>query len=111
MQDSEKITLQKIKQKIRGKKLNELTKEEFADRYIIYGNEQELKHPKIQKQFIKYDYIEELTDMVTLITDKQVIQQILKSNLFEKNKNLILKRGRLEKIKFEHFEKLSDVLV
>lgn len=111
MQDSEKITLQKVKQKIRGKKLNELTKEEFADRYIMYGSEQELKHPKIQKQFIKYGYIEELTDMVTLITDKQVIQEILRSNLFEKNKNLILKRGRFAKIRFEHFEELADVLV
>lgn len=111
MKEDKIITLAEIKRKIQGKKIEELTKEEFADRYIMYGSEQELKRPKIQKQFIKYAYIEELTDMVTLITDKQVIQQILQSNLFENNKNLILKRGRLDKIRFEHFEELADVLV
>lgn len=111
MKEDKIITFAEIKRKIQGKKIEELTKEEIADRYIMYGNEQELKQPQIQKQFIKYGYIEELTDMVTIITDKQVIQQILQSNLFEKNKNLILKRGQLKKIRFEHFEELADVLV
>ena len=111
MKEDKIITFAEIKRRIQGKKIEELTKEEIADRYIIYGDEQELKQPQIQKQFIKYGYIEELTDMVTIITDKQVIQEILKSNLFEKNKNIILKRGRLAKIRFEHFEELADVLV
>lgn len=70
MKEDKIITFAEIKRRIQGKKIEELTKEEIADRYIIYGDEQELKQPQIQKQFIKYGYIEELTDMVTIITDK-----------------------------------------
>lgn len=110
MIDEEIITFAEVKRRIQGKKLEELTKEEFASRYIMYGSERELKQPKIQKQFIKHGYIGELTDMAILITNKQVIQQILQSNLFE-NKNIILKRGSLEKISFEHFTDLKDVVV
>lgn len=80
-------------------KLEDMDKEDIFHRYIVMGSNEEQNNPEIQKVIAQYGYIEELIDMVDIITDSEVINYILSSNLFD-NKNLTLMEGKIKNIKF-----------
>ena len=60
------------------------TDEEVFERYIVYGDCNELKKSDVQKLLIKHGYIGEVTQLVhSVITDDVVINSILKSYLLK----------------------------
>lgn len=80
-------------------KLKDMDKEDIFHRYIVMGSNEEQNNPEVQRVMAQYGYIDELTDMVDTITDSEVINYILSSNLFD-NKNLTLMEGKIINIKF-----------
>lgn len=102
------ITFEDVEERIKNKKMEELTKEDVFDRYIAYGDDKELSNPEIQKLLIKYGYIDELTSFVrSVITDKEVIDMILSSN-FVNEKDIILKNGKIQNIYFVEDSELPE---
>jgi len=85
------------------KKLEDMDSQEVFDRFIATGDYEDLNNPEVQRLLIKHGYVDVLTDMIYVITDKQVIKDIFSSNLFE-NKNITFKQGKIEGIKFVEIE-------
>ena len=77
------ITYEKVKNELKNIKLADMTKEQVFDRFIAYGTREELNNPEIQKVLIQNGYANELMDMVTIITDEEVIKMLYKSRVFE----------------------------
>lgn len=77
------ITYEKVKNELKNIKLADMTKEQVFDRFIAYGTREELNNPEIQKVLIQNGYASELMDMVTIITDEDVIKMLYKSRAFE----------------------------
>lgn len=77
------ITYEEVIKRLQGKQLEEYSKLDLEERFIVYGTEQELADPIIQHLLIKNNLYEELTDGTDIITDKQVILELLQSNLFQ----------------------------
>ena len=77
------ITYEKVKNELKNIKLANMTKEQVFDRFIAYGTREELNNPEIQKVLIQNGYASELMDMVTIITDEEVIKMLYKSRVFE----------------------------
>ena len=71
------ITLEEVKERLKNKSLKDYTDVDILDRYIVYGTEEELNNPEIQKALLQHGYIKELFEMTNFITDKQVIYDIL----------------------------------
>lgn len=105
--DDRVITYEEVIARLKGKKLEDYTKEDVNDRYIAYGNETELNTPKIQRLLIKYGFYTALLDSVNIIEDKQTIQELLSSNLF-KDINYTIMQGRILNVEKEPFEVLKD---
>lgn len=105
--DDRVITYEEVIARLKGKKLEDYTKEDVNDRYIAYGNETELNTPKIQRLLIKYGFYTALLDSVNIIEDKQTIQEPLSSNLF-KDINYTIMQGRILNVEKEPFEVLKD---
>lgn len=105
--DDRVITYEEVIARLKGKKLEDYTKEDVNDRYIAYGNETELNTPKIQRLIIKYGFYTALLDSVNIIEDKQTIQELLSSNLF-KDINYTIMQGRILNVEKEPFEVLKD---
>ena len=98
------ITYEQIGQQLKNKPKDQWTKEDVFDRYVGYGSPEELENPEVQKLFTKYGLFEELINLVNnVITDKEVVEKILNSDIFEK-KELKKIRGKIKDIKIFEIE-------
>lgn len=104
------ITYEEVIERLRNVPLEQYTSKDVFDRYIAYGTEEELNSPPIQHLLISKGYISQLTDMAEVITDKQIIIEILKSDLFT-NPDIILKQGRIANLKFEEYKNIPQCIV
>ena len=88
--DDKPIIYKEVIKRLKGVKLTEYTKQDVLDRYVAYGTEEELQDPTIQRLLIKHDFIDSFIDAVDIITDKQVIQDLLADEVVKKNNLTIL---------------------
>lgn len=114
MQNSTMITSEQVMNKLKDVKLEDYTRDDLLDRYIVYGTEQELQDPTIQRALINNDLHIDLLDMIDIITDKQAIQDLLNSNIFE-DKNISTMYGNISSIQFaceseSNFKKDNDMI-
>ena len=102
------ITYEKVKSELKNINLEDMTRQQVFDRFIAYGNGEELNNPEIQKVLIKNGYANELMDMVAIITDEEVIKMLYQSKALENyNKSGIrLFHGKISEI---IVEKNSDI--
>ena len=63
----EPITFEEVKHRLENKKLEDYSKQDVFERYIVYGSEEELNNPAIQRLLIKYGYTKELIEMANKI--------------------------------------------
>ena len=59
----------------KNKELKDYSKQDVLERYIVYGSEQELNNPTIQRLLIKHVYTKELIEMATNISN-DIIDEI-----------------------------------
>lgn len=114
MQDRPVITREQVMNKLADTKLENYTRDDLLDRYIVYGTQQELQDPTIQRALINNDFHIDLLDMVDIITDKQAIQDLLNSSIFE-DKNIRTMEGNISAIQFacesdSNFKKDNDMI-
>lgn len=103
-EDGEEITTyEDVIERLKDVKLEDYTKEDVVDRYIAYGTDEEMNIPEVQMLFIKYNFIEELLNSVNIITDKQVIQSLLATELF-KRKDISIIEGEIINIDKQEFK-------
>lgn len=69
------ITFVELKHRLKNKKLEEYSKQDVFERYIVYGSEEELSNPTIQMLLIKHGYTKELIEMATNISN-DIIDEI-----------------------------------
>ena len=93
------ITSEQVVNRLKNVKLEDYSKDDLLERYIVYGSESELKEPSIQKALINNDLHIELLDMVDIITDAGAIQDLLQSDLF-KNKSIRTMDGIISDIQY-----------
>ena len=62
-------TFEEVKRRLENKELEDYSKEDVFERYIVYGSEKELNNPIIQKLLIKHRYTKELIKMATNISN------------------------------------------
>lgn len=74
-----------------------MTQEAFFERYVV-GGEGNLEDAKTQKLWVEYGFAHILIDSIDVITDKEVINTILDSELW-RNKKYQLKEGKILNIK------------
>lgn len=108
------ITSEHVLNKLKDVKLEDYTRDDLLERYIVYGTEQELQDSTIQRALINNDFHIDLLDMVDIITDKQAIQDLLNSNIF-KDKNIRIMQGNISSIQFaceseSNFKKDNDMI-
>ena len=71
----ETITFEEVKHKLENKELEDYSKQDVFERYIVYGSEEELNNPTIQRLLIKHGYTKELVEMATDISNN-IIDEI-----------------------------------
>ena len=96
---SDVITSERVMNKLKNVKLEDYSKDDLLERYIVYGSESELKEQSIQRTLINNDLHIELLEMVDIITDGGAIQDLLKSDLF-KNKSMHTMEGIISDIQY-----------
>jgi len=69
------ITFEEVKHRLENKELEDYSKQDVFERYIIYGSEEELNNPTIQRLLIKHGYTKELLEMATDISNN-IIDEI-----------------------------------
>lgn len=98
------ITFEEVEERLKNVPLEKYTYNDVFDRYVAYGEDYELAQVEVQKLFIKYGMIEDLVLAVeSIITDKEVINAILSSNIYTHKKYEIVK-GKIESIQFADLE-------
>ena len=98
------ITFEQIEQRLKNKPKEQWTKDDVFDRYVGYGSPEEIENSEVQKLFIKHGLFDELINLVNnVITDKEVVEKILKSNIFKKNE-LKKIRGKIKDINISELE-------
>ena len=93
------ITSEQVVNRLKNVKLEDYSKDDLLERYIVYGSESELKEPSIQKALINNELHIELLDMVDIITDVGAIRELLQSNLFN-NKSMRTMEGIISDIQY-----------
>ena len=63
------ITFEEVKHRFQNKNLEDYSKQDVFERYLVYGSEQELNNSAIQRLLIKHGYIKELIEMATNISN------------------------------------------
>ena len=102
--ENDTITYEQIEQRLKNKPQEQWTKDDVFDRYVGYGSPEEIENPEVQKLFIKHGLYEELINLVNnVIADKEVVEKILNSNIFEK-KELKKIKGKIRDIKIVEIE-------
>ena len=71
----ETIAFEEVKHKLENKELEDYSKQDVFERYIVYGSEEELNNPAIQRLLIKHGYTKELLEMATEISNN-IIDEI-----------------------------------
>ena len=94
--DDKPITYKEVLERLKDVKLEEYTKQDVLERYVVYGSEVELNSPAIQRLLIKYDFIDSFIDTVEIIEDKEVIKDLLANEVVQNN-NIIID-GEIVKI-------------
>lgn len=74
-----------------------MTRDEFFENYIV-GNAGNVEDVEIQKLWIEYGFTDILIDTIDIFTNKDVIESILSSNIWEK-KIYRLQKGKIINIK------------
>lgn len=69
------ITFEEIKNRLQNKNLEDYSKQDIFERYLVYGSEEELNNPAIQRLLIKHGYTKELIEMATNISN-DIIDEI-----------------------------------
>ncbi len=69
------ITFAEVKHRLENKELEDYSKQDVFERYIVYGSEEELNNPTIQRLLIKHGYTKELVEMATNISN-DIIDEI-----------------------------------
>lgn len=100
--DDKPITYEEVITRLKGKKLEDYTREDVNDRYIAYGSDTELNTPEIQRLLIKHKFYNALMDSIDIIEDRQTIQELLSSELFQ-DKNVNIMEGRITNVDTEPF--------
>ena len=103
-------------ERLKGVKLEDYTKRDIEERFVAYGTDEELQDSTIQRLLIKHDFIDSFIDAVDIITNKQVIQDILADEVVKKN-NLTIIVGEIididKQVLFEtnaiYYKKGTDV--
>ncbi len=84
MNENQIITYESVKKRLQDKPLDQYTRQDVIDRYVAYGTQEELSKPEIQQLFVKHQLYDELICSVdSVIEDKMVIQNLLKSDIFD----------------------------
>ena len=99
MQNDSVITCEQVMNRLKDVKLDDYTRDDLLERYVIYGSETEINEPSIQRTLINNDLYMELLNMVDIITDAGAIQDLIQSNLF-KNRNICAMEGKISSIQF-----------
>ncbi len=68
-------TFEEVKRRLENKELEDYSKQDVFERYIVYGSEKELNNPIIQRLLIKHRYTKELIKMATNISNN-IIDEI-----------------------------------
>ena len=71
-------TFEEVKRRLENKELEDYSKQDVFERYIVYGSEKELNNPIIQRLLIKHRYTKELIKMATNISNN-IIDEIQSS--------------------------------
>ena len=69
------ITFEEVKNRLQNKNLEDYSKQDVFERYIVYGSEKELNNPTIQRLLIKHGYTKDLLEMATNISNN-IIDEI-----------------------------------
>ena len=69
------ITFEEVKHRLENKKLEDYSRQDIFERYIVYGSEEELNNPTKQRLLIKHRYTKELLEMATNICN-DIIDEI-----------------------------------
>ena len=69
------ITFEEVKHRLENKELENYSKQDVFERYILYGSEEELNNHTIQRLLIKHGHTKELVEMATNI-DNDIIDEI-----------------------------------
>lgn len=72
---NEVVTFKEVKHRLENKELEDYSKQDVFERYIVYGSEEELNNPTIQRLLIKHGYTKELIEMATNISN-DIIDEI-----------------------------------
>lgn len=108
MKKNNVITYEIVKERLKNKPLSEWTNQDVFDRYVAYGNDEELNTPDIQELLIKHGYIDELINLVdNVIYDAIIINDILNSKII-KEKDYIVRKGCIVDILFCENDELPD---
>lgn len=95
-------TYQEVWEQTKSKELEDLTKQEVFDLYVGYGSRKDFCNIEVQRLMVKHGIIDWLVCSIdTIITDNEVINGILTSNLFED------KKFKLIQCKIESLEKVD----
>lgn len=107
-EESRTITRNEVKARLEGVKLEDMSAQDLFDRYITYGTPEELNHTGIQKQLIKYGYLEYLIHIVDkLEVTEEILGEMTSSELF-KTKGYAIKRGTIEHIEIAKHKWLPE---
>ena len=105
---SKPVTLNEVKARLNGVKLEDMTAQDLFDRYIAYGTPEELNNAEVQKQLIKYGYLEYLIHIVEKMeVTEEVIEEMKSSQLF-KTKGYTIKRGTIKQIEIDKHNWLPE---
>ena len=69
------ITFEEVKHRLENKELENYSKQDVFERYIVYGSEEELNNHTIQRLLIQHGHTKELVEMATNI-DNDIIDEI-----------------------------------
>lgn len=85
MSNNSVITRKQVMNRLKNVKLEDYTREDLLESFIVYGEPTELLKPYIQKMLVNNNLCVELLEMIDIITDKNVIQDVLKSKLLKQD--------------------------
>lgn len=94
------ITYESVEERLKNKPYSEWTEQDVFDRYVAYGDDEELNEPSVQNLLIENGYIKELINLVdNVIYDESIIKKILYSEAIKKEK-YIVRKGKLKNMMF-----------
>lgn len=98
MREEETITFEQVEERLKNKQFKDYTYDDIFDRYVGYGEDYELAQVEVQRLFIRHKMIEEFLFVAprNIITDKEVIEGILLSDIYAPMGEYRAIRGTLE---------------